>query len=231
MTSHSGGTFELFLGARYFEFNDNFNVHTGVSPDALTQPSFSTTTGTTSNTNVPSFLGGSYWDTAAENHVVGPQIGLRWFKKQGRWTFSTEGRFMAGLNCQNISQQVDMGPSLNPGPKSLVTTTPLPFPFGPTYSYPYVYVPFQPTTMSHTSSTHVEYAREFSPAFELRVEGRYQVTRAISFHAGWTGMWMDGIARANALVDYTVPAMGIDMTDNRQSIFVNGLTLGFDVNR
>ena len=29
--------------------------------------------------------------------------------------FSTEGRFMAGLNCQNIQQQVDMGPNLKPG--------------------------------------------------------------------------------------------------------------------
>ena len=107
-----------------------------------------------------------------------------------------------------------MGPNLNPGVNANGT-----------------YTPFEPTVMAHTTATHVEYARELSPAVELRVEGRYQITRAISFHAGWTGMWMDGIARASSMVDYTVPAMGIDMSDNRQSLFVNGLTLGFDVNR
>ena len=85
--------------------------------------------------------------------------------------------------------------------------------------------------MAHTTASHFAYASEFAPAVELRVEGRYQITRAISFHAGWTGMWMDGIARASSLILYQVPAMGIDMSDNRQSIFVNGLTLGFDVNR
>ena len=199
MTSHTGGTFEMFLGARYFEFNDTFTVQTGED---------------NGTTTVPSFLAGSSWETSANNHVVGPQIGLRWFKKRGRWTFSTEGRFMAGLNCQNIQQQADIGPHLNPGVNNDGS-----------------YTPFQPTAMSHTTATHVDYEHEFSPAFELRVEGRYQITRAISFHAGWTGMWMDGIARPNGLIDYTVPAMGIDATNNRQSLFVNGVTIGFDVNR
>jgi hypothetical protein len=236
MTGHDGGTFEMFLGARYLEFNDNFNVHTGVSPQALSLPNAVPGLAAITNpANVPAFLNGSYWDTTAENHVVGPQVGLRWFKKQGRWTFSTEGRFMAGLNCQNLSQTVDMGPGLNPGPKTIVTVTnPVP-PIQTTYSY--VYQPFQPVTMSHATATYVDYERVFSPAFELRVEGRYQITRAISFHAGWTGFWMDGIARANNILNYQVgtPAgevpMGIDPTGNRQSLFVNGLTIGFDVNR
>jgi hypothetical protein len=199
MTSHCGGTVELLLGVRYYEFNDNFNVYTGNSPGTET---------------VPSFLAGSSWVTAAQNHVVGPQIGLRWFKKEGRWMFNTEGRFMAGLNNQCISQQVNMGPNLNPGAN-------------PDGSY----TPFQPQTMSPTTATHQVYDLEFSPAAELRVEGRYQLTQAISFHAGWTGLWMAGIARANAVIDYTVPAMGIDLTNNRQNLLVNGLTIGFDVNR
>ncbi len=91
--------------------------------------------------------------------------------------------------------------------------------------------------MSHATATYVDYEREWSPALELRVEGQYQITRAIEFKAGWTGFWMDGIARANSIIDYKVgtPAgeepLGIDLTGNRQSLFVNGLTLGFDVNR
>ncbi len=84
--------------------------------------------------------------------------------------FSTEGRFMAGLNYQNISQQVDMGPSLNPGPRTVVTII---NPNPPVqYRYDYVYQPFQPVTMAHATATYVDYEREFSPAVELRVEGR-----------------------------------------------------------
>ena len=138
---------------------------------------------------------------------------------------------MAGLNCQNLSQTVDMGPNLNPGPKTVVTTT------STTTTYSYVYQPFQPVTMSHATATYVDYERVWSPAFELRVEGRYQITRAISFHAGWTGFWVDNVARANNIVTYQVGTsageepMGIDPTGNRQSLFINGLTIGFDVNR
>jgi hypothetical protein len=235
MTSHAGGTFEMFVGARYFEFDDTFLVSTGVDPSQLRQSVFRA--GTTFNAGVPSFLGGSVWDTTAQNHIVGPQIGMRWFKKEGRWTFSTEGRFMAGLNCQNVEQQVDMGPQLSPGPKTIVIQQAVPqnatLPPDLIYHYQpfYVYQPFQPRVMSHVTATNVEYAREFSPTVELRLEGRYEVTRAISFHAGWTGMWMNGIARGSSLVEYQVPAMGIDMNHNREDVFVQGLTLGFDVNR
>ena len=241
MTSHAGGTLEMFVGARYFEFDDGFLVKTSVDPNSLNQPAFignvTTGTATTINAGVPSFLGGSSWDTTAQNHVVGPQIGLRWFKTQGRWTFSTEGRFMAGLNCQNIEQFVDMGPNLSPGPKTVVTVNPLPAPNGPIYTYNYVYQPFQPKTMSHTTATNVDYAREFSPVVELRLEGRYAVTRAISLHAGWTGMYMDGMARASNMVEYQFPSdthptmMGINMDNNRQGVFINGVTFGVDINR
>lgn len=206
-TGHHGGTFELLMGARYYEFNDNFNVRTG--PDNGT-------------TTVPSFLADSYWDTQAANHVIGPQIGLRWSRKQGRWSFNTEGRFFAGINCQTITQQAAIGPNLNPGPN-------------PDGTYP----PFEPVAMARVTGSDYASSTEFSPAIELRLEARYQITRAISFRAGWTGMWMGGIARANGLIDYSITdrvtgaekALGIDMTDNLQDLFVNGVTIGFDVNR
>jgi hypothetical protein len=33
------------------------------------------------------------------------------------------------------------------------------------------------------------------------------------------------------MVTYEVPNMGIDTTQNRQSVFVNGVSIGFDINR
>ncbi len=194
MTSHAGGTFEMFTGVRYMEFNNDFRVQAGSDPG---------------DTKVPSFLADSEWETWSKNHIVAPQIGLRWFKKQGRWKFITEGRFLAGLNCQNITQDVTLGPNLNPGSSAL----------------------FTPTTMSPSSSTHSEYPREWAPGVELRLEAEYQFTRSISLHGGWTGLWMDGIARSSSLVDYSVPTMGIDLTDNRDNLFVNGVNIGVTINR
>ncbi|MEN6459330.1 MAG: BBP7 family outer membrane beta-barrel protein [Thermoguttaceae bacterium] len=204
MTNHNGGTFDLFLGPRYIQFDDTFNVTTGADPGTLT---------------VPSFLGGSYWDTEAQNHIAAGQIGLRWFKKQGRWTFNTEGRFLAGLNCQNLRQVVDIGPNLNPGVNSDGS-----------------YTPFQPTRLGHESATYVAYEREFTPGAELRLEFRYQITNAICAHAGWSGLWMGNIARASSVIDYTIAndegrPMGINTADNKENVFVNGLTIGVDINR
>lgn len=194
-TGHMGGTFEMFAGVRYMEFNDDFRVEVGSD------------TGTGS---VPSFLEESSWETWANNHIVAPQVGLRWFRKQGRWKFITEGRFLAGMNSQNISQDVSLGPNLSPG-----GVTPL----------------YTPTVMGPSSPSTSENVHEWAPGVELRVEAEFQLTRAISLHGGWTGMWMDGIARSSSLVNYSLPDMGIDLEDNRETLFVNGVTFGVTINR
>ncbi len=194
MTSHCGGTLEGFLGVRYFEFNDDFRVQAGSDPG---------------NGTVPSFLADSEWETWANNHIVAPQVGVRWWRKQGRWKFIGEGRFLAGFNNQSISQDISLGPNLNPGSGAL-------------------YTPLVMSPSGHTSSEHVV---EWAPGAEVRVEAEFQVTRSISVHGGWTGMWVDGIARSSSLINYTVPHMGIDLEDNRESLFVNGISIGVVINR
>jgi hypothetical protein len=215
MTCHTGGTFEIFGGARYFDLYDMYGIQAGPDPGDQV---------------VPSYLSDSSWFSNAENHIIGPQLGMRWFKKQGRWTFSTEGRFMAGLNCQNIHQEYTLGPNLIPGG---VEGNGASGGNGPRSGDSTGSGIYNPIAMAPSSGSHSAYARVFSPIVELRLEGRYQITRAISFHAGWTGFWADNIARANALINYTVPTMGIDLSSNRnkQDLFINGLTIGFDINR
>ena len=173
LTCHGGGTLEFFGGARYFEFNDMFGVQAGDDPGGHTGPV------------VPRR---QLLVHDGQNHVIGPQVGVRWFKKQGRWMLSTEGRFMAGLNCQNFHQAVNMGPNLNPGRLPAA-----------------VFTPYQPTAMAPTGQPTTPMPACLRLLVELRLEGRYQITRAISFHAGWTGFWMDNIARANAVVNYRFP--------------------------
>ncbi|MFH1266740.1 MAG: hypothetical protein ABIK89_13510, partial [Planctomycetota bacterium] len=73
------------------------------------------------------------------------------------------------------------------------------------------------------------------PAAELRVDFMYQLTRSVSAGVGWTGFWVDGIARASSLIDYklgqtTAETMGITGL-NRQSVFVNGANFRIVLNR
>ena len=94
---------------------------------------------------------------------------------------------------------------------------------------------YTPATLEPASATHDATLNEFSPVVELRLEARYQVTSMIALHAGWTGYWMDNIARANGVIDYNIqnPVMGFDFSSgqNKQSVFMNGVTIGFDINR
>jgi len=202
---HYGGYFEFFAGVRYFEFDEDF----GVDARRVDDP-----TATTTPDNSRVILANSLWDTMAENHIIGPQAGVRWFKQSSRWMLSTEARFLAGYNLQNLSQTGILASEINPVPSTRVLG--------------------EPALMLATPFEHVDHEEEFSPVVELRAELRYQLTRAVSFRAGWTGIWMDGVARASNLVDYSLyeqGVMGILAANNDQDVFIHGLTIGVDVNR
>lgn len=180
---HHGGYMEFLAGVRYMEFNDQIEFE-----------------------GIGGTLDGSFWRTEAENHIIGPQIGARYFKIAGRWMLNAEGRFTAGFNSQNVhhhSRLQVLAPTTNGFPEAF--------------------------TGSNVTSS--DYQNEWAPLVEVRVELRYLLTRAISLRAGWTGTWADGIARSPGLTDYSLPTMGIDMTRNRDDLFIHGLTFGVDLNR
>jgi len=182
-----GGFLEFMGGVRYIEFDDEFAaVGTGGTLDE------------------------SRWTSMAENHLVGPQVGGRWFRKFGRWTWSAESKFIFGFNQQNLRLEGFLGSNLDP------TTL----------------VQYQISNMGPTTFVYREHEDEFSPAVELRIAFSYQVTSAISARVGWTGMWIDNIARASRIIDYSVPNMGIDLSRNSADYaFMNGVTFGIDLNR
>ena len=191
---HNGGFIEMMFGTRYFELNEDFVV-----------------SGEGGFTSIPVVFaaGNSFFVNRAENHILGPQLGLRYFKKYTRFMTSFEGRLMAGYNHQNVRQHSVIADGL---PNVIGTT-----------GFPLLW--------SGAASTHEAHANEWSPLAELRAEVCYQMTRNITLRAGWTGMWADGIARASSLMEYRLPELGIDMTLNRQDVFIHGLNLGIDVNR
>lgn len=229
---HAGphaGIFELLLGARYFELQDRFTVNGYGDPflrEATTDGGGGTTDGTTT-LGTPlgpgSILADSVWWATAQNRVIGPQIGLHWFRKNERWTWEAEGRFFAGLNVQGLKQGASLGSQLNEQNFS-----------PPAEDGGNGMILFQPLNMTRTTAFHSASANEWSPGVELRLGLTYQLTRAFDVRVGWSGFWIDGIARSADLIDYSLndtQIMGIDMKDNRQSVFMHGLTFGFDINR
>lgn len=217
-----GGLFEFYLGARYLEFNEQFDV------DAKGRRFEYDSQGNVVGPR--SILADSNWMNKADNHIVGPQIGARYFKTTGRWTFSTEGRFLAGFNSQNIRQRGTLGSKLGDawGVDDGVEETEVEWEYGPPGS-PYVPLAMRPVTFNH-----VEHENEWSPAVELRLEAKYQITRAISARFGWDVFWIDGIARPADMIDYTLSdsqTFGINKAHNRQDVLVQGWNIGIELNR
>jgi len=186
-----GSILELQYGVRFFKFRDRFNV--------------STTGG---------ILDESFWNTLADNHVVGPQIAMKWYKRSERWTLSAEGRFLAGFNSQSLSQRGEIGSNIDP----LTAGTALRPANTPAF--------FEPVSFNNVWST-----TEWAPSTDLRVNVNYHLTRDVSLKVGWTGMYSWGIARASNAVEYTLPTLGIRRDNNRESFLTNAVTFGFEWNR
>jgi hypothetical protein len=211
------GVFEWQFGVRYLEFDDLYKF-TGTG-ERFVYDSASNLVGPAT------VLSESTWTTEAENHIVGPQVAVNYVVKAGRWSLGSNGRFFAGFNSQNIDQQGTLGSRLDEPYPGTITAAPVPTP---------VRAPWVPETMTPTTFTHGRHFSEWSPAIELRLDLKYQVTRAISLNAGWTALWMDGIARSVNVTDYrisTTNAMGIIDAHNRQDVFMNGFNVGVEVNR
>jgi len=206
---HRGGRVEFFAGFRYMEFDDTFDVDARGAPvdDDAADPV----------QQVPSILADSVWSTEADNHIVGPQLAARYFKICSRFMINVEGRFMAGYNFQSLRQRGTLGTELDP-------------PGGPTGDDDDDGL-FEPRLMGPTSFNHAAHFEEFSPVVEVRAEVRYKLTRAVDVGAGWTGIWIDNVARASNVINYEVPDMGLRTLYNRQNAFAHGVGFTITVNR
>ncbi len=180
-----GGQLEAFVGVRYLQFDETFDMIGYVRPGAPV------------NVDKQDMFINQY----VNNHLIGPEIGGRYSRKQERWGFSADCRFVPGFNFQTFRQQGEVD-------KFFVT------------------LPGNTLAFTHSASE-----TEFAPLIELRLELHYQLTRAIQAKVGWNGIWMDNIARASSSIDYVPRAMGIDTSRNRQDVLMTGVTAGIEINR
>ncbi len=200
---HSGAYFELIYGARWLQINDTFWVTgdgNGTGREAVD-------IGGASYTFSTNILDASQFSMRALNNLVGPQIGVRFFRERGRWVTSVATRFLAAANFQNLHLKANFGTDTQQNAGSL------------------------PTNFRGLGVDNHVYTTTFSPVGELRVDVAYNVTRSVAVQAGYTGLVVGNISRASNSLNYNaVNLIGISLNDH-QIFFANGLNFGITINR
>ncbi len=187
---HRGGWLEIYMGVRYTKFDETFFV-AATNPDSTLSARF-----------VSSFV----VNTEALNDIVGPQIGLHWWKTCGHGTLSIDGRAMYGLNFQRVRQTSSFSPQTTSSFNPLVNVI-------------------------GTSNTRSSHQLEAVPQLELGAHYAFQLTRSIRIRGGWRGQVIDGLARPSSMVAFAIPRAGIITKNNRQLVVSHGPYFGFELNR
>ena len=140
--------------------------------------------------------------------MVGPEFSVLFQADRGRWTYSSEFKFTAAFNWQNnIYRGSNFPESLGADylratftpATTLTQTTGAATPV--TIEPPPLFLQLYGVAQQNTTNTS-DYRFNFSPIGEWRFGAKYRVSQAISLNAGYTGMWMAGIARASTNTGY-----------------------------
>ncbi|MGL6227179.1 MAG: hypothetical protein ACRC10_11220 [Thermoguttaceae bacterium] len=234
------GGLELGAGCRYVEANDSMNFSglgniwgTLVGADA----------DTIGVTGMGSVLSDSNWTFSAENHIVAPQFGGRYTRQNGRWSLYCEGKFLAGMNIQNLVSKGNYGTNWTgkeiiefDGEGGYAMTTWIPLPYTEGY---YAYAPLGVIGSGPASGNRSFYHREtrtvFSPGIEFKMGANWQMTNALGFQVGFNLMWIDNIARGMYINDYTIQPdgtfFGIKEKNYMDSMLMYGVSFGVTLNR
>jgi hypothetical protein len=152
------------------------------------------------------------WETDSFNNMVGPEFGMLFETQSGRWKLSSEFKFTAGFNWQNNLYRGSNFPDSIGADYLRATFTPSTTQTaggatGPTAQDP-VQVPPPPLFLQlygvgqQNTTNAAEHRFVFSPIGEWRFGTEFKVSQAITLHAGYTGMWLGGIARASTNTGY-----------------------------
>lgn len=201
------GIFEWGFGVRYVRWDENLGFQ-----------SLDRTNDADEIVTIASVLDYSNWSTDAVNDMVGPQIGMRWYRTQDRFTLEVNAKFTAAYNYQQVRQSGWIA-SMAGGQRN-----------GDDYYYYAPDIPVGGMAVTERKKTY----DEFTPIVELGIQANILLTNKVAFTMGWTGMYMNGVARPGSMVDYTFGPEGImNLYDgnNRQDVFINGVNFGLTINR
>ncbi len=148
------------------------------------------------------------WETSSFNNMVGPEFAVLLESRRGRWTWTSELKFTAGLNWQNTLYRGSNFPdsigadylraTFNPS----VTTTQTGEDTNPqTLAPPPLFLQIYGVGQSNATND-VEHNFVFTPIGEWRFGAQFKVSQAVTLRAGYTGMVMGSIARASSNTAY-----------------------------
>jgi len=235
------GFFEFTGGVRYMQLDDSltFNGWWPWRTTATTDTGTGTGTGgTATDTTTTIDPANAVWNFKAQNHIVGPQVGIRYIKKcSGRWSLIADTKFFAGFNTQNLKSNGEMGLRTNiygtdTSGGTGGTTGGAIDPNAPVVP-PDMYVPVG--FANHPGSFRYNKTRtEFSPGIDFSLKANWQFTDAIAFNVGYNGIYLDRTARASLVNDYSIDSMGNIFGINSnvtQSTWMHGVSFGININR
>ena len=142
-------------------------------------------------------LGSMYFNTEAENHIIGPQIGIVTIKSRGRWTARLQGTASIGFNYGGVTQNGVTGAELIPGATNRLLYA-------------------QPTSFSNWDKHN-----NFSPNAELRAEVNYRMTKEITFAVSWSGVAIENALETEERTVFFLPNMGLSDPGNQRLIVQN----------
>ena len=181
------------IGFRYLRLEDAFRISGQDIPNPLGDP----VTGevTILNHRITS---------DSENHVFGPQIGVKAVARHWRFTFGLEGKFLFGINRL----------------KDRVTTREL-----------FLQELLATGDLGELPTSTSDENTRFAPVFDLSLYTRFQFTDDFSIFAGYDLVVGAGFSRAfdNVIYD-TAPSVTdpplVRLDNNLQSFYAHGLTVG-----
>ncbi len=194
---HYGGWLEGMVGVRYFNFEETFGIDGRLDPQNSRRFVLASRAA----------LVDTKIDTEAENNVLAPQLGFRWFRKDRRITNEVSGRGGVGFNWQSVHQSYVLASRHNGRTNGLVTG------------------------FTGSGGDNTFHATELCAFAEGNYTLTYQLTSKFSLHAGGNVFAIDGIARPTNMVDYTLPRVGILGDNARDHVVMYGFQFGFDYNR
>jgi len=205
------GFFEFTGGVRYFQLDDNLGFESTGRPYA--------------SNGVGNILADSNWNFTALNRIVGPQVGMRYIRKIGRWSLIANSRFFAGFNAQRMTSRGTLASDAQAREESYAgEVTPMDM---------YVWTPSRFSNNSE-SFNHAANRTEFSPGVDFSLMANWQMTDAIGITLGYQGMYIDNTARSSLVNDYTLfpngQIFGINENVN-DTTWMHGFTIGITINR
>jgi hypothetical protein len=162
------------------------------------------------------------WETYTSNNMVGPEFSLLFESHKGRWLFSSEFKFTAGMNWQNNIYRGANFPNtlgadylratFSPSVTQTAGGTTGPITLNP----PPLFLQLYGVGQSNATNA-AEHRFVFTPIGEWRFGTQFRVSEAIRLHAGYTGMWLGSIARASTNTGYKTALKDVQVAKQNET--------------